>query len=98
MNSLINILNTSIADARELGQEFDYDFTSNFADGESDGENNFEPVAYQWFNSDYREGYLMGVAKRIGMECIEERVNNDVEMDVKMNKVFLSHCMAVSQP
>ncbi|MGL6338225.1 MAG: hypothetical protein ACRC80_03695 [Waterburya sp.] len=98
MNSLINILNISIADAKELGQEFDYDFTSNFADGESDGENNFEPVAYQWFNSDYRKGYLMGVAKRIGMECIEDTINNSVEMDVEMNKVFLSHCMAVSKP
>jgi hypothetical protein len=99
MNSLINILNISIADAKELGQEFDYDyFTSNFADGESDGENNFEPVAYQWFNSDYRKGYLMGVAKRIGMECIEDTVNNNIEMDVEMNKVFLSHCMAVSKP
>lgn len=97
MNSLINILNISIADAKELGQEFDYDFTSNFADGESDGENNFEPVAYQWFNSDYRKGYLMGVAKRIGMECIEDTINNSVEMDVEMNKVFLSHCMAVSK-
>jgi hypothetical protein len=98
MNSLINILNISIADAKELGQDFDYDFTSNFADGESDGENNFEPIAYQWFNSDYRKGYLMGVAKRIGMECIEDKANNSVEMDVEMNKVFLSHCMAVSKP
>lgn len=54
---------------QEIKVHLDYDFTSNFADGKSDGENNFEPIAYQWFNSDYRQGYWAGVAKRIGMEC-----------------------------
>jgi hypothetical protein len=87
MDSLINMLNISIADAKELGSEVDYEFTNNFSDGESDGENNFEPVAYQWFNSDYRKGYLSGIAKRIGIECTPI-------YSVEMNKVFLSNCMA----
>jgi hypothetical protein len=90
MDSLINMLNISIADAKELGSEVDYDFTSNFSDGELDGENNFEPVAYQWFNSDYRKGYLSGIAKRIGIEYTPI-------YSVEMNKVFLSDCMAVSK-
>jgi hypothetical protein len=88
MDSLINMLNISIADAKEFGAEVDYDFTSNFSDGESDGENNFEPVAYQWFNSDYRKGYLSGIAKRIGIE--------DAQIyGVEMNQVFLPSCVAV---
>lgn len=92
MNLSVDLLNISIAQAKELVQEIDqksqvgdllnnnsylkeievnldYDFTSNFSDGRSDGENNFEPIAYQWFNSDYRQGYLAGVARRIGVEC-----------------------------
>ncbi|MEO0014220.1 MAG: hypothetical protein RLZZ535_2609 [Cyanobacteriota bacterium] len=90
MDSLIDMLNISIADAKEIGQEFDYDFTSNFSDGESDGENNFEPIAYQWFNSDYRKGYLSGIAKRIGMK--------DVSIySVETNQVFLSSCVAVGK-
>ncbi len=69
MNSLTNLLDISMADAREFGEKVDYDFTSNFSDGKSDGENNFEPIAYQWFNADYRKGYLIGLARRIGLEC-----------------------------
>ncbi|MGF1591161.1 MAG: hypothetical protein ACFCU7_18310 [Pleurocapsa sp.] len=68
MNSLTNLLSISMADARELGKQVDYDFSSNFSDGKSDGENNFEPIAYQWLNSDYRKGYLIGLARRIGIE------------------------------
>jgi hypothetical protein len=87
------MLNISIADARELGSEVDYDLTSNFSDGELDGENNFEPVTYQWFNSDYRKGYLSGIAKRIGIDGIEHTPIYSIEMD----KIFLSNCMAVSK-
>jgi hypothetical protein len=46
----------------------DYQFTSNFSDGICDGENNFKPITYQWFNSDYRRGYLVGVARRMGIK------------------------------
>ena len=49
----------------ESKREIKYEFASNFSDGKSDGENNFEPIAHQWFNSDYRQGYLIGMAKRI---------------------------------
>lgn len=90
MDSLIDMLNISIADAKEFGQQVDYDFTSNFADGESDGENNFEPIAYQWFNSDYRKGYLSGIAKRIGIECTSIHSQ-------EIDRVFLSNCMAASK-
>ncbi len=68
MSPLTNLLNISIADVVKIEQQVDYKFTSNFSDGELDGKDNFEPIAYQWFNSDYRQGYLVGVAKRIGTE------------------------------
>ena len=68
MNLSIDLFDISIADAIELGQGANSDFSSNFSDGRSDGKNNFEPIAYQWFNSDYRRGYLTGVAIRIGIE------------------------------
>ena len=47
--------------------QIDSKFTNDFSDGKLDGENNFEPVAYQWSNLDYRKGYLIGMAKRIGI-------------------------------
>lgn len=81
MNFLLNLLNISVADVKEFEPEVDYEFTSNFSDGKSDGENNFEPIAYQWFNSDYRAGYLLGVAKRIGIEYA-------LIYDVEMNKII----------
>lgn len=82
MTSLANVLNISVAEAREISSEKDYDLTSNFSDGQLDGENNFEPVLYQWFNSDYRRGYLIGVAKRI-------RVEDASICGVEMNKIAL---------
>lgn len=63
-----DLLNYS-AYLQRIKVNLDYEFTSNFADGKSDGENNFELIAYQWFNSDYRQGYLAGVARRISIEC-----------------------------
>jgi hypothetical protein len=68
MSPLTKLLDISIAEAVELEQQVDYKFTCNFSDGELDGVSNFEPIAYQWFNSDYRKGYLVGVAKRISTE------------------------------
>jgi len=68
-NSQIGDLLNNNSYLKEIEINLDYDFTSNFSDGRSDGENNFEPIAYQWFNSDYRQGYLIGVARRIGVEC-----------------------------
>ena len=70
---------------KEIKVNLDYDFTSNFSDGKSDGENNFEPIVYQWFNSDYRQGYLAGIARRIGVECAHI-------YGVKLNKVIFSNC------
>ena len=64
MNSSTNLLNISVAKVKQL-ESIECHFTSNFADGKSDGENNFEPILYQWYNSDYRLGYLLGMAKRI---------------------------------
>ena len=64
MNSLTNLVDISVAEVKKL-ESIDCCFTSNFADGKSDGENNFEPILYQWYNSDYRRGYLLGMAKRI---------------------------------
>lgn len=55
--------------SREIDTIHDYQFTSNFSDGICDGENNFKPITYQWFNSDYRRGYLVGVARRMRVEC-----------------------------
>jgi hypothetical protein len=52
----------------EIDTIYDYQFTSNFSDGICDGENNFKPITYQWFNSDYRRGYLVGVARRMGIK------------------------------
>ena len=68
-NSQVGELLNNNSYLKEIEVNLDYDFTSNFSDGKSDGENNFEPIAYQWFNSDYRQGYLAGVTKRIGIEC-----------------------------
>lgn len=71
MNSAIyshDLLNISLAEITRFLQETECSFTSNFSDGFSDGENNFEPIVYQWFNSDYRQGYLLAIAKRIGVE------------------------------
>lgn len=81
MNSLTNPLNVLVVDIEELeqiqhslspkcdseisAQKVDGNFTNDFSDGKLDGENNFEPIAYQWLNSDYRKGYLLGMAKRI---------------------------------
>lgn len=56
------------SDSGISAQEVDYNFTNDFTDGKLDGENNFEPIAYQWSNSDYRRGYLIGMAKRMGIE------------------------------
>ena len=82
MTSLASSLNISIAEAREISRETDCVFTSNFADGQLDGENNFKPVLYQWFNSDYRRGYLIGIAKRIS-------VKNALICGVEINKIAL---------
>ena len=68
MNASQNLLDISVAKARNF-EEINCNFTSNFADGVLDGENNFEPIAYQWFNSDYRQGYLRGMAKRIDRQA-----------------------------
>ena len=71
MNSAIysrNLFNISLAEIQKIVQDTECHFTSNFSDGFSDGENNFEPILDQWFNSDYRQGYLVGLAKRIGIE------------------------------
>ncbi len=68
MKSLANSLDISIAQAVEISNEINHNYTSNFADGLLDGENNFQPVVYQWFNSDYRRGYLIGLAKRISID------------------------------
>lgn len=73
MNSLTNFFDISVADAIELRQTANYNFTSNFSDGELDGFNNCKPIVYQWFNSDYRQGYLVGVAKRKGIETLSWR-------------------------
>lgn len=78
MNLFTESFDLSVAEVKEIGREFEHNFTSNFADGESDGRNNFEPIAYQWFNSDYRRGYLAGVARRVG---IEHALIYGVEMD-----------------
>ena len=69
MNTLLGSFDISVTQVTESKQEESYEFTSNFFDGQSDAENNFEPVTYQWLNSDYRQGYLLGMAKRIGIEC-----------------------------
>ena len=68
-NSQVGDLLNNNSYLKEIKVNLDYDFTSNFSDGRLDGENNFEPITYQWFNSDYRQGYLTGVARRIGVEC-----------------------------
>jgi hypothetical protein len=83
MNTSLNLLDISVAEAKELGQKVDYKFTkftSNFSDGKSDGENNFKPIACQWFNSDYRQGYLLGIAKRTnwGHPLTEDRSINTI--------------------
>ena len=64
MNSSTNFLDISVAEVKQF-ESINCYFTSNFADGKSDGENNFEPIVYQWYNSDYRRGYLLGMTKRI---------------------------------
>ena len=64
MNSSTNLVGISVAKVKKF-EPIDCYFTSNFADGKSDGENNFEPILYQWYNSDYRRGYLLGMSKRI---------------------------------
>ncbi|MGD1920846.1 MAG: hypothetical protein ACFCAD_19365 [Pleurocapsa sp.] len=56
------------SDSGILAQEIDNNFTDDFTDGKLDGENNFEPIAYQWSSPEYRKGYLIGMAKRIGIE------------------------------
>jgi hypothetical protein len=76
MSSLINLLDISVTDAVELEQKINYNLTTNFSDGELDGINNFEPIAYQWFNSDYHKGYLVGIAKRIGTEYANMEVKD----------------------
>lgn len=82
MNTLLGSFDISVAQVRESRQEGNYDFTSNFFDGQSDAENNFEPITYQWLNSDYRKGYVLGMAKRIGIECA-------LTYGVEMDKVIL---------
>lgn len=64
----LDLFKISVADAIELESEGDRNSSTNFADGKSDGENNFEPIAYQWSNLDYRRGYWIGVINRIGIE------------------------------
>jgi hypothetical protein len=82
MNSLTNPLDVLVVGVKEQiqhslsllkdtgisAQKIDCNFTNDFSDGKLDGENNFEPIAYQWLNSNYRKGYLIGMAKRIGIE------------------------------
>ena len=56
------------SDSGISASQIDSNLTDDFSDGKLDGENNFEPVAYQWSNLDYRKGYLIGMAKRMGIE------------------------------
>lgn len=47
-------------------QEFcqEYQPNTTFLDGKYDGELDIEPQPYQWFNPNYRKGYLAGVTAR----------------------------------
>ena len=77
MNPLLDLFNISVANAMKLEPEVDSSLAS-ISDGKSDGENNFEPIAEQWLNPDYRRGYWIGVLNRIG---IESALTSDVETD-----------------
>ncbi len=71
IRELVEQVKVSFSLRSDLGisaPQVDCNFTNDFSDGKLDGENNFEPIAYQWSNSDYRKGYLIGIAKRIGIE------------------------------
>lgn len=81
MNSLIQLPHISDTNTKKVELEVNYDLTTDFTDGKLDGENNFEPIAYQWSNSEYRQGYLIGVAIRLGIEYA-------LIQDIEMNQVI----------
>ncbi len=67
----LNQLEKSLTLNTDLGifaEQIDCNFTSDFTDGKLDGENNFEPIAYQWESLEYRQGYLIGMATRLGIK------------------------------
>ena len=49
---------------QEFCQNYQDEPHTSFSDGKYDGELNIEPEPYQWFDPNYRKGYLAGVTNR----------------------------------
>ena len=79
MNSLINLLNTPVADAVKFQLEVNFSRGTGFADGEIGRQNNLIPKADQWFSADYRQGFIapnssnMAIAKHDNICCLRSR-------------------------
>ncbi|MGF1591160.1 MAG: hypothetical protein ACFCU7_18305 [Pleurocapsa sp.] len=69
MNSLINLLNISVADAIKFQLEVNYSRGTGFSDGEFGRQNELNPKADQWLSADYRYGFITA---RSAMAAIAE--------------------------
>ena len=50
--------------SEEFSNNYQENSRTTFVDGEYDGYLDLEPEPYQWLSSNYRSGYLSGVAQR----------------------------------
>lgn len=58
MNTLLNLLNISVADAVKFELEVNYSRGTSFSDGELGRQQDLYPKADQWFSADYRYGFI----------------------------------------
>ena len=49
---------------QEISKHYKERLHTTFSDGKWDGELDIEPQPYQWFDPNYRKGYLAGVTAR----------------------------------
>ncbi len=62
MNSLINLLNISVAEAIKFELEVNYSRGTGFSDGEFGRQHDLNPKADQWLSADYRYGFIAAKA------------------------------------
>lgn len=65
MNSLIDLLNISVAKAIKFELEVNYSRGTSCSDGEFGGEHDTNPKADQWLSADYRYGFMTSNCKAI---------------------------------
>lgn len=58
MNTLLNLLKLSVAEAIKFELEVNYSRGTGFSDGKFGRQQDLYPKADQWFSADYRYGFI----------------------------------------